>query len=654
MKIKVFSAVALMALALGMTTACSSNDDLSDGGSNTPEVAKTNYVRVNLVDMNATGASTAKANPLTRADDTESDYTNGSDDEGKVGKVRFYFFNQNGGAYNLANSVPAGVNFLDEDFTNREQTTNDNPATVERRTAATLVLDGVDGNTVPASVVAIVNPDALVATNGLDNASKDTTALMQIISTANATQDGFDEYSSSNQTHHLFLMSNSVYQKNNVTIFSQHISGDQLRSSSDDALQHPVDIYVERLAAKVTVNASTTVPTTEPTNENKWGTVTFTPLEENATAQTKPAYFLGETTVYVWNSNTSSFQSENRNLVAAINGWNIADGNDKGYLVKNFGTLSSTGVPEFVDLLQNGATTLDPRWNSDNYLRSFWEVIPSPYKRVSYSWNASNIALGGNAYTMPNTPTKDTKGTAATLNRRASVNTSNPDMTKVLIGATLLYKDGQTWKPIDLWRFQGRYYTSETDVKRAIAAIHSDIEKTTSTSTTSSKITYEDIHITEPSSYAGSTADYRETVGLNNVAGTTYTKNGTALSAATEGAPIDMENNDYVLHYGNGHTYYYTTIQHLWNGSDDNLGKFGVVRNHWYQVNIQSIVGPGTPVPTPDEPIIPVTPEETLSYLSARINVLQWRVVTNNVNIDGSLNTTQTNPTPATGSAKRR
>ena len=61
-----------------------------------------------------------------------------------------------------------------------------------------------------------------------------------------------------------------------------------------------------------------------------------------------------------------------------------------------------------------------------------------------------------------------------------------------------------------------------------------------------------------------------------------------------------------------------------------------MVRNHVYQIDINSISGYGTPVyvdisnivTPPDYPI-----EDEASYVAARINVLSWKVVKQGVDI---------------------
>ena len=77
-----------------------------------------------------------------------------------------------------------------------------------------------------------------------------------------------------------------------------------------------------------------------------------------------------------------------------------------------------------------------------------------------------------------------------------------------------------------------------------------------------------------------------------------------------------------------GYTYYYFDIKHLGN-------KIGVVRNHIYDANITKLTGLGTPVYNPDEIIYPEKPiDDEETFIAAQINILSWRIVKNDVELD--------------------
>lgn len=126
-------------------------------------------------------------------------------------------------------------------------------------------------------------------------------------------------------------------------------------------------------------------------------------------------------------------------------------------------------------------------------------------------------------------------------------------------------------------------------------------------------------------------------------------------TVGTPGAPtaLDEVNNalKHVTKYKEGYAYYPIRIKHFgsskslaaggydtgmvtwnsashsqkdrYNGNSDEkfLGRYGVLRNNWYDLGINSISGVGSPV-IPDAP---GTPDDELeSFISVRINVLSW------------------------------
>ena len=107
------------------------------------------------------------------------------------------------------------------------------------------------------------------------------------------------------------------------------------------------------------------------------------------------------------------------------------------------------------------------------------------------------------------------------------------------------------------------------------------------------------------------------------------------LKAATETDPIVG-----IATYASGESYYIARIKHFgndltpWNEGDltygDNdatqnnkyLGRYGVLRNNWYELTVNSVSGPGTPdVPT----IKPTDPDdESFRYISVSVKILSW------------------------------
>lgn len=122
----------------------------------------------------------------------------------------------------------------------------------------------------------------------------------------------------------------------------------------------------------------------------------------------------------------------------------------------------------------------------------------------------------------------------------------------------------------------------------------------------------------------------------------------------TEGAKLTAQQNavkavvgSRISYYKDGKNYYYSSlIRHFQDGEGvgiptsgiasandytlKHLGRYGVVRNNWYEININSISGPGDPViPEPGD-----DPDDTAEgYINCTINVLSWAKRSQNVDL---------------------
>lgn len=96
--------------------------------------------------------------------------------------------------------------------------------------------------------------------------------------------------------------------------------------------------------------------------------------------------------------------------------------------------------------------------------------------------------------------------------------------------------------------------------------------------------------------------------------------------------------------YEKGESYYIARIKHFgdaltpWNPGDayngDNLkylGRYGMLRNNWYELNVQSVSGPGYP-DVPD--VKPNTPDDEIDkYIKVSVNILHWAKRSQDVNL---------------------
>lgn len=121
---------------------------------------------------------------------------------------------------------------------------------------------------------------------------------------------------------------------------------------------------------------------------------------------------------------------------------------------------------------------------------------------------------------------------------------------------------------------------------------------------------------------------------------------GTATTAdVTDDATLTaLANNIKVVKYEGGYSYYTVLIKHFgddltpWNASTKTtvsypedtaeknwLGRYGVLRNNWYELDITGVGAIGAATPEELDVNHDSTPDDNLkSYISARINVLSW------------------------------
>lgn len=549
---KIFKLFPLACAAL-MMSACSSDDG---NGSENPNIAsEAQYLAVNIVNVGTTP---------TRA----GEYEDGIGEESKINKIRFYFFHADGSPYILTGTTKTDANWLEEDTHTQSGLAPTNPSSVDQITNAILVIKGVTASA-PSKVIAVVNPETLTtlgndkkSLNDLLNPVVDKTFVIGNGATASG-----------------FVMSNSVYASENRKVCENDISG-YVKQTKEDAEGKPVQIYVERVAAKVR------------------GTLDATKFEDGTTKWNngKPGIKVGTYSSY--------------DIYAVVDGWGVADENDQANLEKQINTTWTNADLGFTST-----------WTTSDYHRSFWETSAafSTGKTVNHAFKDYTNQSKGYVYTLPNTSATPISTTIK--NAKYNDNTR----TKFLVATHLMYNDGTSWKNAELCTYKGIDYLGVDVLKNQIAFESGYYLE--STPGNYKRITKDEITFNK----ATTGGDYLVVPAL--VAGKRYYKKG-----GTEAAPIYTEDTTPAISTEpaqvrtDGMAYYYIPIQHLATDATK-AGYYGIVRNHLYDVNVTGMKGFGTPVYNDDWKIIPTVPDETKTYLAAKINVLQWRVVSQNVNL---------------------
>lgn len=595
-KFTMFSSV--LASALMLTVASCSSDDVTGGDAQNGKGA-TSYLAVNIENVGSAPASRAY-------DQGNGTYEDGTDAESKINKVRFYFFNGDGTPYllvnNDANKQP--VNFLDQDVIEKDGEDHDH--TAETRTKAMLVLNG-ETKAVPASVIAVINPDAL------DNTTLHSGTMT--LSELRTSATGSKFYDTTNG----FVMSNSVYESAGQDVCSTPVANNVF-ASSDAALKKPVDIYVERVNAKVNAKIDADYVRTNET-EKAWS--------KNAEGKYQINVGNIDVTTYAENTNATP-TTKTYPVYAVVQGWQVADANGKAEVCKQINTAWYAGELGFSP------------WTTSDYHRCFWsKSVPftsgaqgGVNQPVNPKFENIKLSLSGDfsttpVYTLPNTPTE------VIANPTTSLNT----LTKLIVAAKLVYKDNDgKYKPAQVCQYRGLNYLGEEAVKKQIVGGFARYFKKTTTesgdvykSIEASDIAFKTVVPGSPES--SEVKNYEVVATLASTVGDLYVKNGDAWTIAPKddvNAALAKETAQ--VRTADGATYYYTPIKHL--GDAGKLGEYGIVRNHSYQVTIQNIKGFGTPVYDPKKEIDPMIPSDENTYLAASIKVLSWRVVSSKVDLD--------------------
>ena len=523
------------------------------------------YIAINLM----------SADPDTRA--TDATYQDGSEAERKVNSAYFFFF-QNGQPFPVtvtdgAVTAPGtGANFLSATLTGDAS----NMPNVSDVKDVVLLLRNYKGQ-YPNQIVAVLNwvPEA-----GKSYTMDDLKAVVDIQSTMDSQK--------------YFVMSNAVYaDAAGQAVTATPLTLANIYTTEKDATDNPVDIYVERAAAKVTVTA----PAEKKFDLNK--------------------------TVNVGGTAVKAY--------AEVTGWELYNEFDQSYLLKQI----------------NPAWTVDAigfNWNDQAFFRSYWATSPSPAwtsESNAFTWN------GGLGFGVKDDVDKGTYASNTYVYCGENTASAAADRTKVILKAKLVKEDGTA---IELARWHGADYLSESDLLTAVASTlkntyYSGVtvgETTTYTSidptdlqcvvggATGAPAGVDATEVYFQLSTPGADKNWFEYSSANGYTAVTDEALNTALKAVPSG-----------ILYNDGQTYYFFDIKHL--GAAGKPAEYGIVRNHIYSININSIGGFGSPVYAPDTkietPQYPDEPTDQGSYVSAKVNILSWRMVSHGVEI-------QPQPTP--------
>lgn len=603
--------------AAALLTACQSEDSVLGGGGNIISDGQDRYLSVNLVSNTGSGTRAYDENPA-----NGENYENGLAAENKVTKVRFYFFDSNGDpAY-----VKAGkeVNWFDwtEGIGTPDSPDNANLPNVEKILNATIVINTKEGDALPSQILAVVNPREALT----DNAC--TLEEIRTITADYALYANGGKLGETTLSGNYFPMCNSVYADGTPLqrMIATNITANSYKSSADEAKNYPVQIFVERNVAKVRVSMELNSATM--TVENGLIKLQSKDKQGNVSDIVLPSADI---------TDTSTPTVADIQVYLKLAGWNVTADMNAANLSKRL------RIPLWSD------TELGFVWNYPTFHRSYWSAQLSTsncrygnfeaaqakpfYSTTSTGFSSLVDNAKGFTYCNENTIAQ---GNANYLKRN----------TKVILAGTLCDKDGKALTICEYYGVKFVDNANQTNLKKSILSYLTDDGKKNYYRKKDNKeivsISPDDI-----------TFEYAKTPTITDSKGLYYVIPALTESAnkytwysdkeTTSDNVVDNEEIDNALRgsqhakiWNTGMTYYYADINHF--GTDNIGGKLvprrGVVRNHIYDMSINTIYGLGTPVWNPDTEIIPEKTEEEDTYIGAQINILSWRLVKNNVSLE--------------------
>lgn len=648
-------------------TACSSEEPVNKGDTPNLGEGETRYMSVTI----------RNANMGTRAGgDQDKDgndiYEEGYTEENKVNSLRFYFFKEDGS--------PAPVKFNGDSYYDCKPEQ---------------IIPGDPNEDMP-NVESILNAVIVINTNTNEGSRND---IKQMVAIANFDDVESKLVNSTDKPNNLsisdlrgiiynegigvsetkgFLMTSSTFYDASLTAtegnsIAVKIKDTDIKSTEELAKASPVDVYVERVAAKVRVT-------------EKWGDGMTTIKDVKYGDNTYTAIALKDT-----HGNPIRIGNEDSDPQAYVIflSWDLWWTADKSYLFKKVGDWDSQ---------------LGWIWNNPVFFRSYWAENPAGVTLAKHNhvYPTRKIGKGDSntygdytAYCLENAADPDNSGLKMWYD--PALTTSN--RTLVYLSALIVTVDEQNNAvPVDLAEWAGYKYTKESVLtamfepnvnefyflnKEDVANPPVTDDKGNVIESGSTNYIYIPLKVSDLELVSGMKAEQADEISENSprylsfvnlipeekglwnkktteagaeleVVKQLYQKVGTTQDGKGIYKPVEVKDVNAQLEsvggtkvWDGGRTYYYQELMHLGKTGVDNSEtpksfRYGVVRNHIYEVVLQSVTGLGTPVLNYKdengkdvwENITPQKPTPDAYFLGARLNILSWRVVPNDTNLD--------------------
>lgn len=571
----------LLGLLVCTALCACSNDESGIIPNDTPNVFTGDkaYIKVRLAD----------AGTLTRAQ--EGDFEYGTNEQ-SIKNASFYFYDADG-VFVTQGDV----------WTDGSASTTTPAGNIEFASNNIVVLKGLDKKSYPRYMVTVLNkPTGFVHGKTLDE--------MQTVLADNNAEGIYYPATTDNVTTNYFTMSTTSYTETNrekhfVTEVNEgNISLEPMTDAS--AIANTVTVYVERLAAKVTLKVSDNLP-----------------KDANGRYPIK-------VTVAGENNSAGSGDIASEDLYVELLGWKLNATAKKSFMVKN---IDAAWMDNDLGFTWNRPTDRRSHWGkSFNYGFSGYPEnaagVPANSEYLNYVDLENGLtALENPAYCAENTNTN----TIVTANFPTGV-------TSILLKAKVCDANGNA---LDLVRYNGLLFKQDSFLEYVLNVLQ-----------TRNQLDVWYANGTDEEGNARYTQIGKEYVKLEHVGdgkvkvvftnehGTSlYAEDGSNCSDQT----ISALNDDLAsasadaIAYNGGLMYYNIPVEHLNNGDVAENGtipeaKYGVVRNHHYVVTIDKLEKIGRGIFDGNEKIVPGDDPDAY-YVGAKINILSWKIVSQNVEL---------------------
>lgn len=609
--------------AIAMMASCSNDEPANNGAPDTPngDVA---YMTVEIKSPEIIGARAT-----TPGDYVESD---GEAQEHAVSSVQFLFF---GAAGEYEFTVKADDTTFKPADGNGTNAGNGNVEYVGTKNV--IILENVTAKDHPNYVITVLNaPSDFEAGATMDETAEKLTAFAKSFPT--------------NSTNGTFVMTTSSFlgAKNGLNGGERHddtyyyatkLNENDFKTTLQAAQQNtqPVEIYVERLAAKIQLGL---------------GIGTTTRVDGH------DVYVIHQTLAGGDDQTTGGDGISDVDLYVEVLGWGLNATTKQSYMSKQLDTTWGDD-----DLFAN--------WNNSDHWRSFWGMSyiygnKFDQNEINYQSPAQIVALGDKIlegkndtflYCYENTNNtsifEEVEDGPLTLDSK-KVGVHDAKVTHAIL-RTRVYqmKDGQLVAP-ELVKFRGVTYTGESFKAMLLNKIKADNGGTLNywikVSETDDNIDWRTVKASDFKLIRNEAEGHAlgavkvifnttETIYTRDAAGNGTPNNNAetelnaALAAAYDFGTYPATGTD------NGDNFYRIPVEHFAaTPTQKNAVEayYGVVRNHWYQLTINSISKLGHFVFEPETdttPIIPDKPEDPKYFVGASINILSWKLVNQKVDL---------------------